>query len=239
MPAQHRANRVTGSPGWRMGTAELLLWPTYLYLYLFLVMRLGAVDRTVASWFASPDRAGFALRHDFLAEHVLHDVAQGTMRVVLMLLVLLWLSSWPSARLRPFRRSLGYLVLTAAVSVAVVNVGKQFTNVDCPWDLQEYGGTRLPHDLLDPPPPQAPVGHCFPGGHSSSGFALLGLFFVVRLRSHSRAWLGLLPGLALGALFAVTQWTRGAHVPSHDLTSAYLCWIVAVLGNHWLLSERS
>jgi membrane-associated PAP2 superfamily phosphatase len=178
------------------------------------------------------------LRHAYLTEYLLHDVAQTAMKVVIALLLLAWLGSWLDARLARWRRALGYLLLSALIGVGLVNLGKQLTNVDCPWDLQAFGGDRVFYGLFDARLAEAPAGHCFPGGHSSSGFALFGLFFLLRRRRPSQAWLGLLPALLLGGTFAVVQWMRGAHFPSHDLTTAYLCWLTALAGDYWLLRPR-
>lgn len=210
---------------------ELLLWPTLLYLYLFVVLRLGELDRTVVGFFAAAQPQGFPLRHAFVTEFVLHDVAQTVMKAVVLVLLLAWVASWFHAGLSRWRRALGYLVLTAVISVGLFNLGKRLSNVDCPWDLQEFGGDRVHYDLLH----AQPAGHCFPGGHSSSGFALFGLFFLVRRQRPSHAALGAMPAVMLGLIFAADQWVRGAHFPSHDLTTAYLCWLAALAGDWWLL----
>lgn len=36
--------------------------------------------------------------------------------------------------------------------------------------------------------------------------------------------------LVVGTLFGWAQMARGAHYPSHTLWSAWLCWLVCVLG---------
>lgn len=231
------SSRPSVPTGHGLSHGELLLWPTLLYLYLFIVLRLGDLDRAVAGLFAAARPQGFPLRHAFVTEFVLHDAAQTVMKAVVLVLLLAWLASWSDRRLARWRRVLGYLVLTAVVSVGLVNLGKRLTNVDCPWDLQEFGGNRVHSGLLHAKPAAAPLGHCFPGGHSSSGFALFGLFFLVRRQRPSRAALGALPAVLLGVIFAVDQWARGAHFPSHDLTTAYLCWLVALAGD-WLILGR-
>lgn len=217
---------------------ELLLWPTALYIPLLLILQLGDIDHTVAGLFAGTGQQGFPLRHAYLTEFVLHDIAQTVMKVVIVLLLLAWMACWLGDRLARWRRPLGYLVLTALVSVALVNLGKRLSNIDCPWSLQDFGGKRAYYNLFETKPDDAPVGRCFPGGHSSSGFALFGLFFLARRRRPPRALPGLLPAILLGGVFAVDQWARGAHFPSHDLTTAYLCWLIALAGDYWLLDPR-
>lgn len=224
-------------PGRPLGTGELLLWPTVAYTYFFLVMRLTGFDHAVARFFAAPGQQGFPLRDAYLTGYLLHDVTQMAMKIVMIVLLLAWVGTWMHTVLARWRRPLGYLVLTALLGVGLVNLGKQVSNLDCPWDLQSFGGRRVFYDLFDSRPAAAPVGHCFPGGHSSSGFALFGLFFLLRRRRPSAAALGLLLPLFLGVGLAVVQWARGAHFPSHDLTTAYLCWLTACAGDYWILGR--
>lgn len=232
MPLSENRNkmRVAG----RFNTVDFLAWPTFGFIYFFLLLRIGGVDHLVAGYFVSPDQPGFPLRHDYLTEHLLHDVAQGVMKLTLLAVFLVWLSTWFLKKVRALRYPFGYLLLTALVSVSAVNLGKRLTDVDCPWDLQAFGGQHAGHDLFASAVPGAPVGHCFPGGHSFSGFALFGLFFLLRRYRPDVAYAGLFLPLLLGTTFAVNQWVRGAHFPSHDLTTAYLCWMIAVVGDTWL-----
>jgi membrane-associated PAP2 superfamily phosphatase len=225
------AGRTLGPPShWK-----LLLWPTLLYLCLLALLRLGDVDHAVARFFAAPGQQGFPLRHAFVTEFLFHDTAQAVMKLVMAVLLMAWLGSWLNARLARHRLALGYLVLTGMLGVSLVGLGKQLSNVDCPWDLEAFGGSRAPQELPQEGAAGAPVGHCFPGGHSSSGFALFGLFFLARRRRSSLAVQGLLLALFLGSVFAIDQWARGAHFPSHDLTTAYVCWLTALAGDYWLL----
>jgi membrane-associated PAP2 superfamily phosphatase len=101
--------------------------------------------------------------------------------------------------------------------------------MDCPWDLTRYGGSRPYFGLFDDKPDYLPRGRCFPGGHSSAGFALFGLYFAaIQLGLRRHRWY-LLPALMVGGLFALDQWVRGAHFPSHDLTTAYICWMTTLV----------
>jgi membrane-associated PAP2 superfamily phosphatase len=79
-----------------------------------------------------------------------------------------------------------------------------------------------------------------PGGHSSSGFALVAVYFLMLGRSHKLARLALGGALLLGGVFAFGREARGAHFLSHDLWSAALVWFsclavyaVGYRGNVW------
>ena len=142
-----------------------------------------------------------------------------------MVLILTWLRPG----IRRYRRPAAYMVLVLICAPLIVSSGKQISNTDCPWELDIYGGDR-PHILLfEDRPNNLPTTKCFPGGHSSGGFALLGLYFLFLKRNARLAKLGLAIGLGLGGLFAFGQEARGAHFISHDSWSAAICWFTALL----------
>ncbi len=238
------SNGPRGSAGSNTGRLalpffELLLWPSLAFVYIFAVLRLGDLDYIMADYFAAADNRGFPLRHDFWTEIVLHDSAQTLIKGILVLTILFWLVSLFRKQLSSWRRVLGYIVLASLLSVGIVNAGKRLSNVDCPWDLQDFGGSRQYHDLFAGRTVGQPPGRCFPGGHSSSGFALLCLFFVARRRGYRHAGKVLSAVVLLGGVFAVDQWARGAHFPSHDITTAYLCWLVALLLDHVMFGREA
>ncbi|MCP5143154.1 MAG: phosphatase PAP2 family protein [Gammaproteobacteria bacterium] len=215
----------------------LIMLPTLLTAYLFSVLQLTGIDDAISAWFYDPARHAFPLQNDFWLRDVLHDGGHDLMVSVLLGVFAIWLLSHLLKRLRPWRRTTAYLALSMTLGALSVSVGKQISNTDCPWDLSAYGGS-LPHVLLfEDKPDDLPRGRCFPGGHSSSGFALFGLYFVAVMRGARRAWPWLLPALLVGGTFSVAQWIRGAHFPSHDLISAWLCWMAALLCH--LLMTRS
>ncbi|MDP3583548.1 MAG: phosphatase PAP2 family protein [Thiobacillus sp.] len=221
---------VSPAPLSRARLVALAVWPTLAFVVLFGLMQETGFDAWVAARFHDPALGGFPLRDNFWTSQVLHEGAREVLVVFAVAILALWLLSWPVQALRSRRKSLAYLLVAITLSVVAVHQGKQWTNMDCPWDVAEFGGQRPHLGLFDDKPDTLPRGHCFPGGHSSGGFALLALYFAGG-GGRSRSGLLLLPGLLIGSVFAVDQWMRGAHFPSHDLTSAYLCWMIA-LGTH-------
>ena len=134
-------------------------------------------------------------------------------------------------------------MLAVALGTGVVSLLKSLTNMDCPWDLARYGGSREFIGLFATRPAVMPRGVCFPGGHSSAGFAWVSLYFVALMMRPAWRWRGLAVGLLAGGLFGVSQQLRGAHFLSHDLWTLATCWAVS-LGLYLLiepvrLRERS
>lgn len=223
---------VSPAPLTRARLVALAVWPTLAFVVLFGLMQAAGFDMWVAARFYDPVLGGFPLRDNFWTSQIMHEGAREVLVVFAVAIFALWLLSWPVQALRSRRKSLAYLLVVIMLSVVAVHQGKQWTNMDCPWDVAEFGGQRPHLGLFDDKPDTLPRGHCFPGGHSSGGFALLALYFAGG-GGRSRSSLLLLPGLLTGSAFAVDQWMRGAHFPSHDLTSAYLCWMIALGTYAW------
>jgi membrane-associated PAP2 superfamily phosphatase len=126
------------------------------------------------------------------------------------------------------RKEAIYLGLCMALIPISVAVLKEITWMNCPYDLKDFGGKEVYHTLFHRPQSLVKigdVGRCFPAGHASGGFALLGLYFVGRRKQ----WLtrSIAPGMVLGWIMGLYQMAKGAHFLSHTVTTMLLAWIVA------------
>jgi len=197
------------------------------------------LDRMTMHWLAGG--GGFALRHNWLLERVLHDgVHDLALLAYAALLFMAWRPLGPLRQLDGLQR----LEVVSGVTLSLLLVGlfKGLSQTSCPWDLQEFGGAAryVSHwawDLVDGGP-----GHCFPGGHVSSAYAFLALALPwldgdAQARRLGRAVLHgvLLAGLLLG----LAQTLRGAHYPSHTWWSALLCWVSALANQQVFARLRS
>ncbi len=167
------------------------------------------------------------------ADDLLHTGGRDAVRLLATMALLLLLASLRVPALQRWRRPLGYFLAAMLASTLLVGALKQVTNVDCPWDLQGFGGTRPVIHLFDNRPDDLPHAACFPGAHSSSGFALLCGYFLFRHRGRRAALLALAPGLVTGAAFSYAQEARGAHFLTHDLASALLVWLICLAVYAW------
>lgn len=128
------------------------------------------------------------------------------------------------------RRGLWLGVLVIATVPALAGLGKKYTNVFCPSEIRRYGGDVAYARLCEPyPADERPTrrGGCFPAGHASGGFALLGLLAVRASRRWRRGVI--LTALALGWWMGLYQMLKGAHYLSHTVTTMILAWIVVLL----------
>jgi membrane-associated PAP2 superfamily phosphatase len=223
----------------RARLANLAVWPTLAFVGLFWFLQGAGFDTWVAGRFFDPALGRFPLKDNFWASQVMHEGAREVLVAFAVFILALWLLSWQAQAqaLRSRRKTLAYLLVATTLSVVAVYQGKQWTNVDCPWDVAEFGGQRPHLGLFDDKPDDLPRGQCFPGGHSSGGFSLLALYFAGGGR-RARSWPLLIPGLLTGSVFAIDQWMRGAHFPSHDLGSAYLCWMIALGTYAWFYRQE-
>ena len=124
------------------------------------------------------------------------------------------------------RRDLWVALLTLVTVPVLAGVGKDTTNTFCPAETRRYGGDVPYVKLCEPYPADdrpARKGRCFPAGHASGGFALLGLMWLRR----TKAWKygGLALGLGVGWWMGGYQMLKGAHYLSHTLTTMLVAWI--------------
>jgi membrane-associated PAP2 superfamily phosphatase len=138
------------------------------------------------------------------------------------------------------RRGLWLAVLVIATVPALAGLGKKFTNIFCPSEIRRYGGDVAYVKLCEPFPEQdRPLrrGGCFPAGHASGGFALMGLLAV--RRSIRWRWGAIVFGLAMGGWMGGYQMLKGAHYLSHTVTTLLVAWIVILFWRRILRLDAS
>jgi membrane-associated PAP2 superfamily phosphatase len=206
--------------------------PLALFLPLFLCIEWLGLDRVVAHalfFDAAADQWLGAGSGDWWAHRLIHDGGRWFARCIAATVLVLWLGSFVCADARPWRRTAGFVFLAMITSILVVGLLKTVTNVDCPWDLAEFGGDRPYVGLFADRTDSLSRAQCFPGAHSSSGFALVCFYFVFRDRSRRAARWALLAACLVWAVFSLGQQARGAHFLSHDLASLAIVWFVQLL----------
>ena len=141
---------------------------------------------------------------------------------------------------RPSGRRLGVLLLTLALTPALVSLTKKATRVHCPWAVQRYGGPEpyvRPLSSYEECCPPGRKGECWPAGHASGGFALFALAsLAVTPRGIRR---GLLAGALMGVITGGYQMLKGAHYLSDTVVTMLLAWIIHLLARRFVLKPTS
>lgn len=176
----------------------------------------------------------WGLRHAFATQALIHVGGRNLSLLAWLAVAALYAATWRLPRWREWRRPLLYLLIAVALGAGLVSALKHATDMDCPWDIDRYGGLRPYLNLFTPRPHGLPRGMCFPAGHASAGYAWMALYFFFLAARPAWRWHGLAIGLAMGAAFGFSQQLRGAHFLSHDLFAMMICWGVA-LGSYCML----
>jgi membrane-associated PAP2 superfamily phosphatase len=203
------------------------LIPGVLVVAALAAVALWRLDMRIADAWFYDRRAGVWLGADtWWAVGLIHTGGAWLVRVAGLAALGALMASFWQVRLASLRRAATFLVAGLLFCPAAAGALKQITNVDCPRDLQYYGGSRPYIRPLGARPDALPRGHCYPGAHASSGFALMSFYFVILGPRPKLARRVLAVTVLIGAVFSVGQQARGAHFLSHDLASAALAWFL-------------
>ncbi|WP_085615542.1 MULTISPECIES: phosphatase PAP2 family protein [unclassified Pseudomonas] len=227
-----------------------LLLPLLLAAIVFMAFDLTELDRWISNLLLDPATGQFPLLHNQWFEKVTHKWPRilpdwtGELAVIGSLLSFIWPRlanrSQPSltrflenARIAPalrfttnHRRDLLFVVAAFALSTTVIHYLKSHTNVYCPVETTLYGGTQAQVEWFENFSwwGKAGDGRCWPGGHASSGFTLLALYFVaLRYRwAHARKLLVAI--LLIGFVYGTTRVLQGWHYMSHTFWAGIFVW---------------
>lgn len=128
------------------------------------------------------------------------------------------------------RRALFVAFLTLGTVPALTGWGKSISNTFCPSEIRRYGGDAPYVKVCSPYPEDdrpARRGRCFPAGHASGGFALVGLIGLAR--TTRGRWIALALALGVGGAMGGYQMAKGAHYLSHTVVTMLLAWWMFLL----------
>lgn len=211
--------------------SAILIFSLAILIYVFPIY--GKIDLAlIQPWI---DQFGhFTERNNWYLVHLNHKVFKQLLIAVYLSFFVLWLASFKLEKLRPQRWLYGYMFVVSILSTALIGILKSQSAHACPWDMTEQTATGFIWNFT------ATHGHCFPGGHASTGFALITGFFVFRLVQPKRAWFYLIAGLLLGFMMGWGQMMRGAHFLSHNLWTGWiiLCFNTALYAYFYKFFEQ-
>ncbi|MCE9687111.1 phosphatase PAP2 family protein [Shewanella sp. AS16] len=205
--------------------------PLMVFLLLLAWLEVFGLDMALSQWLFRLEGgvAHWPLRNVWWTDTLIHTGGRNLVILLGVTVIASLIGSYFSATMRPFRRGLWYLLASVVTTLVLVRIGKNLSHISCPWDLTDFGGKFAYSSLFEPLAPGAEFGQCFPGGHSSGGFAWIALYYFALACVPRLRWQGFALGLGMGLVFAMGQELRGAHFLSHDLTSLAIAWSVASL----------
>lgn len=166
--------------------------------------------------------AHFPLRQNWALVKLSHQAVKYILIGVYLLLLLQCLASFVFQSWRDERTTSAYFFILVVLSTTCIGVLKSQAVHACPWDMVMLGPQGMMWDF------SATQGHCFPGGHAATGFALMTGYFIYQ-QQPKRAYFFLIASLILGLAMGWAQMMRGAHFMSHNLWTAWIIYCINVM----------
>lgn len=190
-------------------------------------------NASAGQWFFPPGDRGAAYWFFYRGAKTLIAVAGGGALVWLLGRALM------RRRWRPFDTRALLALCVVGFTPLIIGILKKHTGVSCPAQetifLGPYLHTTITDRLFDLAPLNTHL-RCWPAGHASAGFGLLGyrLFAPVDQRMNWRYWW---PGLTAGWVMGIYQMARGQHYLSHTIVTMALAVLLTSIGlailDHW------
>jgi len=138
---------------------------------------------------------------------------------------------WKTSFLKPYKKGVFIILLSAIFIPAVVGFLKDTTNMPCPEDELRYGGDYIRTAVWECYPENFELKNdrikCWPAGHASGGFALMSLYFL--FRKNKNKYLALSFGIFIGWSMGLYKMATGDHFFSHTLITMLLSWFIIII----------
>ena len=208
--------------------------PLLILSLLFMLTTGSGFDQQLAGWFYHLEGEQWLLQHYWLTESVLHQGVRQLNQLVVLFLLCYWLTQFVVGHKNA---ALGVLLISLIVSFGSIALLKKLIPMECPWDLQQFGGSQAFIGLFNSRPTMMAPTQCFPAGHASIGYGWMAIYYFYQVTSPSKARLALIFSISLGLVLGFTQQLRGAHFLSHDIATAAICWLVASCTFRWFYPQ--
>nr|WP_232528699.1 hypothetical protein [Stenotrophomonas acidaminiphila] len=139
-----------------------LLIPLLLAVAASVVLMAGNGDQWLADQLYRWEGSRWAFKDAWWTTHVIHRGGKNLSTLAGVLVMLALLRACLDTRWKALRRPLLYLLLAVGLSTGMVALLKSMTQMDCPWDLQRYGGLRPFIGLFESRPELLGRAACFP-----------------------------------------------------------------------------
>lgn len=201
----------------------------FFVVSLAILSEYSGLDVLIESYFFNSQTVSWPYKSLFITNEILHTGGRDLVVLLAAFNVIGIIMSFFVKSVRPYRKHLLFVLIASATGLLIVNILKNTTHIYTPWSLKIFGGDKPYIRVFDAVPFESSVGHAFPGGHSSGGFAVISVYFVLFAKNNKYQYYGLVIPLMLGICFSITQEIRGAHFLSHDLFSFVICWISSLV----------
>lgn len=217
-----------------LGYQIILLLLSFIILKLYFPIH-GSVDfNLIQPWI--DQHGNFYLKNHWALTELAHRYVKYVLIGVYAYYFIQFIRSFLSEGKRVYRAQSFYFFVMVVLSTSMIGMIKSQSDYACPWDMLSVSSGQHYAWNLD-----QTSGHCFPGGHASTGFALIVGFFLYREYDRPKAYFYLIASVILGMAMGWAQMMRGAHFFSHNLWSGWLIWclnfIVYVLLKYVLNSK--
>jgi len=171
--------------------------------------------------------------------NVMHEGVRAVSILFVCALLAALLLSLARAPLKPLRMPLFFMLTSSVLASLSIVALKHLTNVHCPSELTIFGGSETLHSPFQYANwgEQNQRGECWPGGHSTCGFGLWGIYFIAREQRPALARTVLILIFIYGNAAGLARVVQGAHFLSHQWWTAIVCWFIA-LGLYVLILRR-
>lgn len=205
----------------------MMLFPLLL-LILAVIFEYSGLDVWWVSHFYDFQNNMWPYKHHWFFDDIIHSGGRWFDRIIMLIWLLTFILTYFQFGFKRHRKILLYFLFATATGPLMVGVGKHLTHIYTAWDLQMFNGKQPYIRLLDTVPAGVPIGHAFPAGHASGGYAFLSIYFVMLYFRSSYRFFWFFFAICLGLIFGIGQQIRGAHFPSHDLFTLVICWYAAM-----------
>lgn len=223
--------------------------PLLIAVVTLLAFDMTELDRVISDLFYIPQTHSFVAQHNHWFEKLTHKWPRylpnvtGGLALTGALMSLVWplLAKLPklqvlldTVRLGPvlrfttaYRRDFWFVAISFSIATGLVHYFKSHTDVYCPVELVQYGGSAIRHEWYENLNFFHQIGHgrCWPGGHASAGYSMLALYFVARSYRWKYSTLLLKVVLVLGSVYGTTKVMQGWHFMSHTFWAGVMVWL--------------
>ncbi|WP_244596037.1 phosphatase PAP2 family protein [Pseudidiomarina aestuarii] len=202
------------------------------FVALLFVLEVSGLKFDIAATFFKLEGEQWSLRNHFITKTILHESVRWLNIVAVLGLLMVIVYQYIGRPFATDKHRYALLLISVLFSFGLVNYFKYILGMDCPWDLQQFGGSQPYVPLWQFRPEDQAAGRCFPAGHSSIGFAWIALYFFWRQRHPVRARRAFVTALIIGFILGLSQQLRGAHFFIDDVTTAFICWCIPAIIFH-------